>query len=111
MIIYDHSVFALPFALTGALLAIREERFTVPDLGWKILWIVVAMIAARSAAMAFNRVVDADIDGRNARTRTRHIPAGILSRAFTWSFIAGCALAFLLAAGALNSLCLRLAPV
>lgn len=111
MIKFEHSVFALPFALTGALLAVREEGFAVPGLGWKILWIVVAMVAARSAAMGFNRVVDADIDGRNARTQMRHIPAGLLTRAFAWSFVGVSALVFLLAAGALNPLCLKLAPV
>jgi 4-hydroxybenzoate polyprenyltransferase len=69
------------------------------------------MVAARSAAMGFNRVVDADIDARNARTKMRHIPAGLLTRAFAWSFVGVSALIFLLAAGALNPLCLRLAPV
>jgi 4-hydroxybenzoate polyprenyltransferase len=111
MIRFEHSVFALPFALTGALLAIREDGFATEGLAWKLLWIVVAMVAARSAAMGFNRVVDADIDGRNARTKTRHLPAGLLSRVFTWVFIAAAAFVFLLAAGALNPLCLRLAPL
>jgi 4-hydroxybenzoate polyprenyltransferase len=111
MIKFEHSVFALPFALTGALLAIREDQFVVPGLGWKILWIVIAMVSARSAAMGFNRVVDADIDARNARTKMRHLPAGLLTRTFAWLFVAAAAFIFLLAAGALNSLCLRLAPV
>lgn len=111
MIRFEHSVFALPFALTGALLAIREDNFATEGLGLKVLWIIVAMVAARSAAMGFNRLVDADIDGRNERTKTRHLPAGLLSRVFAWIFVAACALVFLLAAGALNSLCLRLAPV
>jgi 4-hydroxybenzoate polyprenyltransferase len=111
MIKFEHSVFALPFALTGALLAVREDGFATPGLGWKILLIIVAMVAARSAAMGFNRVVDADIDARNARTKMRHIPAGLLTRAFAWSFVGVSALIFLLAAGALNPLCLRLAPV
>jgi 4-hydroxybenzoate polyprenyltransferase len=111
MIKFEHSVFALPFALTGALLAVREDRFATPGLGWKILWIIVAMVAARSAAMGFNRVVDADIDSRNARTKMRHIPAGLLTQAFAWSFVGASALIFLLAAGALNPLCLRLAPI
>lgn len=111
MIKFEHSVFALPFALTGALLAIREDQFAVPDFGWKILWIVIAMVSARSAAMGFNRIVDADIDARNARTKTRHLPAGLLSRTFAWLFVAAAGLVFFLAAGALNPLCLRLAPV
>lgn len=110
MIKFEHSVFALPFALTGALLAIREDRFAVHGLGWKILWIVIAMVSARSAAMGFNRVVDADIDGRNARTKMRHLPSGLLTRTFAWLFVGAAALVFLLAAGALNPLCLRLAP-
>jgi 4-hydroxybenzoate polyprenyltransferase len=111
MIKFEHSVFALPFALTGSLLAIREDRFAVDGLGWKILWIVIAMVSARSAAMGFNRVVDADIDGRNARTKMRHLPSGLLTRTFAWLFVAAAALVFLLAAGALNPLCVRLAPV
>ena len=111
MIRFEHSVFALPFALTGALLAVREDGFETRGLGWKLLWIVVAMVSARSAAMGFNRVVDADVDARNARTKTRHIPAGLLSRTFAWSFVLGSSLVFLLAAGALNPLCLQLAPV
>lgn len=110
MIKFEHSVFALPFALTGALLALRQDHFKTPHLGWKLCWIVVAMVAPRSAAMAFNRVLDADIDGRNPRTRMRHLPAGILSRNFAWGFIAISVLVFLLAARALNPLCFRLAP-
>ena len=111
MIKFEHSVFALPFALTGALLAIREGGLGA-RLAWiKVAWIAVAMVGARSAAMAFNRLIDADIDTRNPRTRMRHLPTGILSRGFTWGFVAVSALVFLLAARALNPLCLRLAPV
>jgi 4-hydroxybenzoate polyprenyltransferase len=111
MIKFEHSVFALPFALTGALLAFREEQFATANLLWKILWIVVAMVSARSAAMAFNRVIDADIDARNPRTAMRHLPAGVLTRTFAWAFVAASALVFILAAGALNALCLKLWPV
>jgi 4-hydroxybenzoate polyprenyltransferase len=111
MIKFEHSVFALPFAATGALLAIRESGYAPPELAWKIGWIIVAMVAARSAAMAFNRVMDADIDARNPRTRSRHIPSGMLSRQFAWVFVALASLAFLLAARALNPLCYKLAPV
>jgi 4-hydroxybenzoate polyprenyltransferase len=111
MIKFEHSVFALPFALTGALLAIRDEGFVTQGLGGKILWIVVAMVSARSAAMAFNRLLDADIDGRNPRTKMRHIPAGLLGKGFGWSFVAGSSLVFCAAAWALNPLCLRLAPL
>ena len=111
MIKFEHSVFALPFAMTGALLAFRESGFQAPDLWRTLMWIVVAMVAARSAAMAFNRLVDAEIDGRNPRTRTRHLPAGLLSRGFTWGFVIISSGVFFLAAWALNPLCLRLAPL
>src|ERR1039457_3986747 len=77
----------------------------------KIGWIVVAMVGARSAAMAFNRLIDEGIDARNPRTRTRHLPTGVLSRGFTWGFVAVSALVFVFAAGELNPLCFRLAPV
>jgi 4-hydroxybenzoate polyprenyltransferase len=111
MIRFEHSVFALPFALTGALLAVREDGFRTPALGWKLLWIIAAMVAARSAAMAFNRLVDSDIDAKNPRTASRHLPAGLLSRLFAWSFVAVSALVFTFAAAMLNPLCLRLAPL
>ncbi len=111
MIKFEHSVFALPFALTGALLAVRESRFDARGLGYKLLWIVVAMVGARSAAMAFNRILDADIDARNPRTRMRHIPAGVLGARFAWGFTGAAVLVFLLAARELNPLCLKLAPI
>jgi len=111
MIKFEHSVFALPFALTGALLAWRDSGFPRELLWIKLAWIVLAMVAARSVAMAFNRVLDADIDSRNPRTSTRHLPSGLLSRRFAWGFIVFWAAAFFLAAGALNPLCLRLAPL
>src|SRR5256885_6560384 len=85
MIKFEHSVFALPFALTGALLAFREGSYTAAAMGLTLFWIAVAMVGARSAAMAFNRLVDAEIDGRNPRTKMRHLPAGQLSRAFGWA--------------------------
>ena len=111
MIKFEHSVFALPFALTGALLAIRDGALDLRSLWPKFVWIVIAMVGARSAAMAFNRLVDAEIDGRNPRTRTRHIPAGVLSSAFGWGFVAVSSLVFIYAARALNPLCFKLAPV
>ena len=111
MIKFEHSVFALPFALTGALLGFRDGGYQSAGVGGKLAWIVVAMIGARSAAMAFNRLVDAPIDGRNPRTKMRHLPAGVLSRGFGWGFVAAAAALFFVAAGALNPLCLRLAPV
>src|SRR6185437_8843230 len=107
MIKFEHSVFALPFALTGALLAFRDGAVAGGNIWRTIVWIIVAMVAARSAAMAFNRVVDADIDSRNPRTKMRHLPAGLLSRGFAWGFIAVAVGVFLLAAWQLNPLCLE----
>jgi 4-hydroxybenzoate polyprenyltransferase len=111
MIKFEHSVFALPFALTGALLAWREGGWAGARVPYRLFWIVVAMVAARSAAMAFNRLIDADIDGRNPRTKMRHLPTGLLGQGFAWAFVAAAAGLFMLAAGELNRLCLRLAPV
>ena len=111
MIKFEHSVFALPFALTGAMLAFREHPVMRATMWNKLLWIVVAMVAARSAAMAFNRILDAGIDGKNPRTSARHLPAGLLSRGFAWGFVTVACLVFLLAARALNPLCLDLAPL
>ena len=111
MIKFEHSVFALPFALTGALLAWRDLHFAVPDLERRLLWIVVAMVGARSAAMAFNRILDVDVDGRNQRTAMRHLPAGLLSRRFAWGFTVASSLVFLIAARELGPLCLALAPL
>src|SRR6185312_11582786 len=111
MIRFEHSVFALPFALTGALLAFRESGFDSPGKWRIVLWIVVAMVGARSAAMAFNRLVDAEIDGRNPRTKMRHIPAGLLSKQFGWGFTIASSLLFFFAAWELNPLCFHLAPL
>lgn len=111
MIKFEHSVFALPFALTGALLAFREDHFSTAGALSKLAWIVIAMVAARSAAMAFNRILDADIDARNPRTSMRHIPAGLLGRAFAWRFTAVASAIFILAASMLNPLCLLLSPL
>lgn len=111
MIKFEHSVFALPFALTGALLAVREDAFATPQLGRKFFWIIIAMVAARSAAMTFNRILDADLDARNPRTASRHLPAGLLSVRFAWAFAAVASALFLFAARALNPLCFRLAPL
>lgn len=106
MIKWEHSVFALPFALTAALLAAHG----MPS--WRTLgWILVAMVAARSYAMAFNRWADADIDAANPRTRSRAIPAGLLTRRFVLGFTILMAGIFILAAGELNRLTLYLAPV
>src|SRR5215471_473587 len=110
MIKFEHSVFALPFALTGALLAWRDQRFSRERLIERLVWIVVAMVAARSTAMAFNRVLDAEIDARNPRTSKRHLPSGLLSHRFAWGFIVFWMAIFLIAARVLNPLCFKLAP-
>ncbi len=110
MIKFEHSVFALPFALTGALLALRESGLEIASVAGKFAWIVVAMVAARSAAMAFNRVADAEIDARNPRTKMRAIPAGVLSKSFAWGFIIFWSGVLVVAAAMLNPLCLKLAP-
>lgn len=111
MIKFEHSIFALPFALTGALLAWRESGFSMERFWLRLALIAIAMVSARSVAMTFNRILDSEIDRRNPRTRMRHLPAGLLSAAFSWGFLLIAAAVFLLAAGALNPLCLRLAPV
>jgi 4-hydroxybenzoate polyprenyltransferase len=105
MIKFEHSVFALPFALTGALLAARGWP------GWRALgWIVVAMVAARSAAMTFNRIADAKFDAMNPRTRSWALPAGRLTVRFAIGFTAVSCTVFLLAAFELNRLAFELAP-
>jgi 4-hydroxybenzoate polyprenyltransferase len=111
MIKFEHSVFALPFALTGALLAFRAGGFGDSGLWRTLLWVVVAMVGARSAAMTFNRLVDAGIDARNPRTRMRHLPAGLLGSGFAWTFVVASSLVFVAAAAQLNRLCLLLSPV
>jgi 4-hydroxybenzoate polyprenyltransferase len=111
MIKFEHSVFALPFALTGAMLAWRESHFRTEGLGWRLFWIVVAMVSARSAAMTFNRILDADIDARNKRTASRALPAGLLSVQFAWLFTLVATLLFFWASQQLGRLCLMLAPV
>jgi len=106
MIKWEHSIFALPFALCGAMLAAGG----FPSLH-QLLWIVVAMVAARSAAMAFNRWADAAIDAANPRTSTRALPAGHLSSAFVVTFVVVSSAVFVLAASQLNRLTLVLSPV
>ena len=108
---FKHSVFALPFALTGALLALRGSDLGPTEIAWKLGWIVVAMVAARSAAMAFNRVIDASIDARNPRTASWALPAGLLTKRFAASFVIASCAVLVLAAAQLNSLCLKLSPL
>ncbi len=110
MIKFEHSVFALPFALTGAILAARASTHGWPTLT-QLLWIVVAMVAARSAAMTINRIVDLRYDRENPRTKTRALATGALSISFAWTFTAVAMAVFFLAAWRLNPLALRLAPV
>jgi len=110
MIKFEHSVFALPFALTGALLAARSQFHAWPTLR-QILWIVVAMVAARSAAMTINRIVDVRYDRENPRTKMRALAIGTLSVGFAWAFTLLAAAVFFLAAWLLNPMALKLAPV
>ena len=110
MIKFEHSVFALPFALTGALLAARARAHGWPSLH-QIFWIVVAMVAARSAAMTLNRIVDLRYDRENPRTRSRALPSGALSLRFAWLFTLVTIALFFLAAWQLNPLALKLAPL
>ena len=110
MIKFEHMIFALPFALISVLLASRKLPHGLPS-GMTLLWIIAAMIGARSAAMAFNRLADAEIDRANPRTAARHLPAGLLTRAQVGAFLAASIALFELAAWRLNPLCLALSPV
>ncbi len=104
---FSHSVFALPFALTGALLAWREQPFSWAQVGW----IVVCMVSARSAAMGFNRLVDARWDALNPRTAMRELPRGAMSRIEATLFVVVSSIVFVFASSRLSPLCLALSPV
>jgi 4-hydroxybenzoate polyprenyltransferase len=109
---FSHSVFALPFALTGALLALnRNHGWTASSVAWNVLWIVVAMVGARSAAMGFNRLADARYDALNPRTATRELPRGAMSIAEAAIFVLAAAAVFVFAAWKLGPLCFVLSPV
>jgi 4-hydroxybenzoate polyprenyltransferase len=110
MIKFEHSVFALPFALTGALLAARAKQHGWPTFH-QVLWIVVAMVAARSAAMTLNRIVDLRYDKENPRTKMRALATGTLSVSFAWLFTLAAVALFFVAAWQLNPLALKLAPL
>jgi 4-hydroxybenzoate polyprenyltransferase len=110
MIKFEHSVFALPFALTGALLAARATQHGWPTLR-QILWIVIAMVAARSAAMTMNRMADLRYDRENPRTKQRALATGALSLQFAWVFTLAAVAVFFVAAWQLNLLALKLAPL
>ncbi|HWP45058.1 MAG TPA: UbiA-like polyprenyltransferase, partial [Blastocatellia bacterium] len=112
MIKIEHTLFALPFAFLGAGLAARETG-PQPAGFWvsKLLWITVAMVGARSAAMTFNRIADRHLDAANPRTAGRALPAGLLDLRFAWTFTLVSAAVFLIAASQLNRLTLILSPV
>jgi len=115
MIKFEHSVFALPFALTGALLAARYPAAPGVAPGWpslrQILWVVVAMVGARSAAMTMNRIADLRYDRANPRTAQRALATGALSVGFAWGFALAAAALLVIAAWQLNRLALQLSPV
>jgi len=104
---FSHSVFALPFALTGALLAARHAPVSWAQVGW----IILAMVAARSAAMGFNRLVDAGYDAKNPRTAMREIPRGLITPRAAAAFVAVASVVFIAAAAAISPLCLALSPL
>lgn len=106
MIKFAHTIFALPFAFTGALLAAGG----LPTL-WQTVWIVLAMAGARTTAMAMNRLIDAEIDARNPRTAVRAIPAGLIGKGLTFVFIVAAIALMLFSAYMLNPLCLKLSPI
>ena len=121
MIKFEHSVFALPFALTGALLAARYPTLPGALPGWpaaagwpswrQILWIIVAMVGARSAAMTMNRIIDLRYDRENPRTRARALATGALSVGFAWAFALAASAVLVIAAWQLNTLAFELSPV
>ena len=106
MIRFSHSVFALPFALSSAVIAAGTGIS-----GRQVAWILVAMVGARSAAMGFNRLADQSLDARNPRTAGRELPRGAISRGEVWVFVAASAATLVVAAAMLNPLCLALSPV
>src|SRR5664279_3133931 len=106
MIKWEHSVLTLPFGLTGAVLAARG----IPNLHTSV-WIIVALVAGRSAAMAFNRLVDAELDAENPRTKIRALPAGKLSKSFVLGFVVVTSAVLMFAAWKLNPLSFYLSPV
>ena len=119
---FSHSVFALPFALTGALLAFRftsalraaagqDAGLPAREIAWRVLWIVVAMVAARSAAMGFNRLADAEYDAKNPRTAMRELPRGAMSRTEAVVFVLVASVVLVVAAGMLGKTCLVLSPL
>lgn len=111
MIKFEHSIFALPFAMIGMMWGSRAALGRPWPGGWTFFWIVVAMVSCRSAAMAFNRIADRDIDALNPRTKSRAIPSGLLELRQVNLFFFGSCVLFFVAAGMLNTLALALSPI
>lgn len=109
MIKFEHTIFAMPFALISVLLASRLQPGGLSSR--TLIWVLMAMVGARSAAMAFNRLADAEIDRQNPRTANRHVPAGLISKAQVWGFLLVSVALFEFAAWRLNRLCLLLSPI
>ena len=107
MIKFSHSIFAMPFALAAFFLAARRQGFR----GETLFWVLVAMVGARSAAMGFNRWLDAEIDAKNPRTANRELPTGVLSKSQVLFFVIISSAALVFAAWRLNPLCLALSPL
>jgi len=108
---FSHSVFALPFALTGALLALHAFPLAAGDVLRRAIWIVVAMVAARSAAMGFNRLADASFDARNPRTAMRELPSGAMTRREATVFVLAASAVFVAASYELSATCFALSPL
>jgi 4-hydroxybenzoate polyprenyltransferase len=110
---FSHSVFALPFALAGALLVFPSVKHTLTfgDAAWRIVWVVVAMVAARSAAMGFNRLVDAHYDALNPRTANRELPRGTMTRREAILFVVAASALFVFATSRLPLICFELSPL
>lgn len=108
MVRFSHTLFALPFALVGFTMAWADGT---ENIWWELLFMVLCMVFARSAAMGFNRIVDRDIDALNARTAQREIPAGKISLRDAWIMVIACSALFVVSAGMLNTLVLALSPI
>ena len=108
LVMFGHSLFGLPFAYLGALLAAKEAKLPTWE---EVLWITLAMIGARNGANALNRIIDHKIDAQNPRTRMRHLPRGAVSRKEVALVSAGCLVLFVVSAVQLNPLCIKLLPL
>ncbi|MHB8259217.1 MAG: UbiA-like polyprenyltransferase [Bacteroidia bacterium] len=108
LIKFSHTVFALPFAMIGFLLAVKQERYFNTTI---FIYMLLCMIFARSAAMAFNRYIDRKFDALNPRTKNREVPAGVISPASALALTIGCSLAFITTTWFINTICFYLSPV